>query len=197
MLRGRQRKHASRPTIALLGATLLLAGCGYSRTAAPSPGQPAMPGAMRTLSYPHAGLRFRAPKDWTVWPGHGRLVTTVSSGAAVVSVWRYPRSQPAPADRAGLQAAAQQLLGSLRGRDPSLQLIRAQVTVVSGVPVVQLSAFETIGNARRRVRSTHLFLSGTELVIEEYAPPSLFHSVDHAVFSPLLHSVSLSAKPAA
>jgi hypothetical protein len=62
---------------------------------------------------------------------------------------------------------------------------------VFGGSVVQLNTIEQIGIERRRVRSLHLFAGNFELVLEEYAPVTNFHAVDHAVFSPLSRSLSL------
>ena len=41
-------------------------------------------------------------------------------------------------------------------------------------------------------RSLHVFVSGYEIVLEQYAPPSLFHPVDHVAFSPMKRSLRIS-----
>jgi hypothetical protein len=41
------------------------------------------------------------------------------------------------------------------------------------------------------VRSTHVYVPGAEYVLDEYAPPAMFHAVDHAVFSPIKRSLRL------
>jgi hypothetical protein len=71
-------------------------------------------------------------------------------------------------------------------------LIRASVGLVDGYPAIELDAFERINGRPRRVRSTHVFTGSSEVVLDEYAPAALFHSVDHAVFSPLKRSLHLS-----
>jgi hypothetical protein len=38
----------------------------------------------------------------------------------------------------------------------------------------------------------HVFVARAEVVLDEYAPPQDFPAVDHAVFSPLKHSLLLS-----
>jgi hypothetical protein len=53
-----------------------------------------------------------------------------------------------------------------------------------------------VGGQLRRVRSLLVYLAGAEVVLEEYAPPAAFHSVDHLVFSPVRRSLRLlSAQP--
>jgi hypothetical protein len=43
----------------------------------------------------------------------------------------------------------------------------------------------------------HVYLPGAEVVLEEYAPPALFHRIDHAVFSPVKRSLRLTVPGAA
>jgi hypothetical protein len=183
----RSRRAALAATLIALLATV--AGCGNSRTPVPSVTTPAPPTGFRPLSFPAAGLSLQAPRNWSVSTGHGRLITTVSSGQAVIALWRFPSSGPPPADAAALRQAAQQLLGAARARDPRLQVIDTKVTRIGGVPAVELDAVEQIAGQARQVRSSHLFEPRAEVVLEEYAPPQLFAGVDHAVFLPLRRSL--------
>ncbi len=155
--------------------------------------QPAAPSAFRTLGYSAAGLSFRAPTNWAVTQVKAPLVSVVSSGAAVVAVWRYRRSSPAPAGAAALRHARSVLIDAARARDASLQVIKAKAVTLDRAHGFELDAIERIDGQIRRVRSTHLFLAGAEVVLEEYAPTGSFHAVDHAVFSPLKRSLRLSA----
>jgi hypothetical protein len=70
-------------------------------------------------------------------------------------------------------------------------VISSAVVTLHGVHAVELDALETVRGRVRRVRSTHLYQGGAELVVDEYAPEEMFHTVDRTVFSPLLHSVRL------
>jgi hypothetical protein len=87
----------------------------------PSLLQPAAAGGFRTLSFPPSGVRLRVPQSWTVVAEQPPVVTVVTSGAAVVSVWRYPRTEPLPSVPRALARARAQLISAARARDASLQ----------------------------------------------------------------------------
>jgi hypothetical protein len=114
-----------------------------------------------------------------------------SSGPATIALWRYRAATPEPVGSVGLGAARAALLGAARARQPKLQLIRSAIVEVDGHGAVELDTIQTLNGQLRRVRSMHVYLPGGELVLEEYAPPSLFHSVDHTVFSPVKRSLRL------
>jgi hypothetical protein len=155
---------------------------------------PATPSAFRTVSL-RGGIRLKAPLNWTVGPGKGSLVATISSGTAIVAVWRYPRSAQPPAP-ASLSSARTTLIHEAKSQDPGLQMIRSSITTIDGHGAIELDAFEQVGGEQRRVRSTHVFETGAELVLDEYAPAELFHVVDHTVFSPLKRSLVLASATA-
>lgn len=173
----------------------LLTGCGNSRTRVPSLEQPATPHGFRQLAYPDANLKFDVPTDWLVFTQQAPLIATVTSGTATVALWRYVRPNPAASAgtslRTQLRDARAALIASAKARAPHLRVIRTQIVRLAGLPGVVLDATERISGNPRRVRSIHLFAPGLEVVIEEYAPPAIFHAVDHAVFSPLKQSLAL------
>jgi hypothetical protein len=170
-----------------------LAGCGNSRTPVPSLASPVAAGTLRWLTFNDYGLRIRAPSNWVVIGGRAPLVATISLSSSVAALWNYPRSTPAPAGPADLAAAETQLIAAAKRNDPSLRLIRAKVGALGGYPAIELDAFEQLKGSPRRVRSTHVFTGTSEVVLDEYAPSEIFHSVDHAVFSPLKRSLRLSS----
>lgn len=172
-------------------ALALLAGCGNSRTPLVFDTRAAKPDGLRTLSYPAAGISFRAPRNWRAVPEYSPMVAVLSSGAAVIALWRYPRAQPPPAGAPALSQARVSLIGAARARDRGLEVIRSGLSTVDGNRAIELDAIERIDGKLRRVRSTHVFVPGAEIVLEEYAPPAGFHAVDHAVFSPLRRSLAL------
>jgi hypothetical protein len=189
-----------RIAVKLLGPILLvtiLVGCGNSRTAAPSLTRPALPRGFIKVSYWRAGISFRAPRNWTVTYGQSQPLLTVSSGSAVVAVWRYERPGRVSSIDTALAQARDALISKERATDPGLQVIRSQLVTLAGAPAVILDADEQIASRQRRVRSIHLFASGAEVVIDEYAPLGVFDVVDHAVFSPLKRSLALIAPSAA
>lgn len=175
-----------------LCSVVFVSGCGNTRTKVPTTTAPAAPAGFHTLGYPQAGVVLSAPSNWSVQASASPQVATISSGPAVVALWRFPRSSPLPAGARALQAALRQLVAMAQARDATLQLIRSRVETIDGVPAVELDAFERIGGQERRVRSTHVFTPAAELVLDEYAPPAIFHAVDHAVFSPVKRSLRLS-----
>jgi hypothetical protein len=182
-----------RRAVLLLAPLVFLAGCGNSRTPSPSVTQPSQPSGFHTLGYPRSGFALSAPNNWLVQQKSGPLVTTISSGDAVVAVWRFPRHTKPPTGAKALAKAAQQLIAAAQARDPSFQLIRSKIQTVDQAPAVELAGFERVGGQRRRVRSVHVFVPDAEIVLDEYAPPGGFHAVDHAVFSPVKHSLRLSS----
>jgi hypothetical protein len=178
--------------VLLAGAGLPLSGCGDARTAVPSLNQPAAAEHLRTLRYPAAGLQFRAPSNWATVNERRPRVAVVSSGPAIVAIWRYPRTHGLPTDVHALRRARAALVAAIRAHDPTFHLIHSRILVVGGDPAVEVNALEKIGGQLRRVRSTHVYAFGGEVVLDEYAPPGEFGPVDRDVFSPLKQSLLLS-----
>jgi hypothetical protein len=178
---------------ALACAGALLAGCGTSRAPVPNVFAPAAPTSLARLTFPFPGVAvsFKVPTNWTHASDTPPLVGTFSSGTAVIALWRYHRTGPPPADSGAAAHARSLLIGAARARDRTLTLIRSKLTTIDGAQTVVLDATEMISGRLRRVRSFHVFVRGAEIVLDEYAPEALFHAVDHAVFSPLNHSLAL------
>lgn len=172
-------------------ASIWIVGCGNSRT----PIQPADNGpadTFRTMHFAGFGITLKAPADWDSTTGQGPLIATFTSGSSVVALWSFPRDVRPPNGALELRRARRKLIGKARSRDPKLSLIRSNITQIAGAPAIELDAIERINGRQRRVRSTHVFAQRAEVVLDEYAPPQVFHTVDHAVFSPLRHSLLLS-----
>lgn len=180
-----------RSLLALLLVVPAVAACGNSRTRPPNLARPAVPRGSRTLTYTKAGVTLVAPANWAVSGQKPPLLATVNSGAAIVAVWRYPRTAPAPATAGALDQTRSALIRSAQSRDTSLRLIRSRVGRLHGAPTVILDATERIADQERRVRSIHMFGSDAEVVVDEYAPPDIFASIDRVVFSPLRRSLTL------
>jgi hypothetical protein len=136
-------------------------------------------------------VRLSAPRNWTVSGQPAPLVVTLESGTAVVALWRYPSAAPAPSGPAGLAQARQALLAAVRRRDPQVKLLGSSFSTVSGAAAIQVQAREQIAGRTRRVSSTHVYVRGAELVLDEYAPPAQFATVDRAVFVPVRQSLTL------
>jgi len=169
----------------------LLSGCGYSRTPAPNVNSSVVPMQFTGEVFYRVGVVILVPRGWTETVSPLPLAATISSGPAVIALWRYARTAPPPFDRLALAAARRALISAARARDPGLKVIRTKLTRIARAPAVVLDAFERINGRPRRVRSLHIYVHGAEIVIDEYAPPSQFHAVDHDVFSPLNHAIRL------
>lgn len=172
---------------------VLLGGCGNSRTPAPQVGAPVLPAGFRALNLPSAGATLSVPRNWVLLGTHSRVLLVLdTSGGAVIDLWRYPLSGPAPTSAEQLMRARQRLIAAARSRDRTMRVISSGVTRIGGQPAITLSADEHIGQRERRIISTHVFTGSEELVMEEYAPQQFFARVDRTVFVPVLHSLTLA-----
>jgi hypothetical protein len=171
----------------------LTAGCGNARQHPPNATSTQRPAKATRLDYPAAGIGFTAPRNWYQSPGGRPLVAVVASGSATIAVWRYHRKEPLPRATSELQQARANLSEWLRSHGRSVHIESAKTIDVNGVRGIQVVASESVSGQRRRVRSTHLFDRGAEVVVDAYAPPAEFGRVDATVFAPLLRSLQLRA----
>ena len=170
-------------------AALLLTGCGNERTTVPDLSRPVNPVGTQRVEL--AGIRFTAPANWTVLGPQGELLGGLQSGTATMAVWRYPRTEPLPADRDALREVRGLLVERVERRDPTFDLDRARLVRRGGADGIELLGRQTINGRRVGVRSAHLFAGGDEVVIDAYAPHSRFEQLDESVFLPLLDSLKL------
>jgi len=175
----------------VLCACVVVAGCGDSRTRPPDLSTPATPDGFMHTAYPSAGLRLNAPRDWRAIAGTAPEVVVLQSGLATVAVWRYPRDGALPHTKVALKAALHSLLGLVGTTDPTFRREGAAVVDVDHHGAIQIRGLETVDGLRREVRSTHLFVNRSEVVIDAFAPPSMFTRVDTQVFHPLLRSLRI------
>jgi len=170
---------------------LVLAGCGNSRTPVPDISRPAPPQGFRTLTLSHAGVSLATPANWTITGQSAPLVVTFNSGPAVVALWRFARPGPPPATAGALSRARRSLISAVRARDRAASVVGSAETRVAGAGAIALQVRERIGGRLRRVLSTHVYIRGAELVLDEYAPPSQYAAVARGVFAPVLQSLAL------
>jgi hypothetical protein len=142
------------------------------------------------MRYPEAGVQLTTPRNWMSAGGHPPLVALITSGPAVISLWRYPQSRPGPQTAAALRRAEHRLIAAARSRDRSLRVLDAALTTVDGEPAVEVETVQRIGASTRRVQSTHVYRPGEEVVLEEYAPLSLFDFLERSVFSVVRRSLT-------
>ena len=149
--------------------------------------------ALAEREFPRAGLRLSLPVPWSDARGQPPLVVQATSGTAAMAVWRYPRSEPLPDDDAALDAAREALLRAVRERDKDYREISTRRIEVDGEPALELVGDQRIAGRPRRVRSTHVFAHGGEVVVDQYAEQADFARLDEAVFRPFVRAVRLGA----
>jgi hypothetical protein len=184
------------PAAARIAPLLLaaaLAGCGNSRTPVPDVTRSADPTGWTSAQYPAAGVRVRLPRNWPLAPGTAPAVASATSGRATVALWRYPRTEPLPRTGAQLAAARRAVVSAARARDATLRVAAVRPTTVAGVPGVVITGAETIRGVRVRLRSTHLYAQGAEVVADAFAPPGEFSRLDRLVFRRVERSLRLGA----
>jgi hypothetical protein len=172
---------------------LALTGCGNQRTQPPDVDHPQPPQGERTVRLKEAGVRFTAPGNW---PDIGREEPReggVRSGRATVAVWRYTRAQALPDGEAELEQVRDLLLERVKARDPTYEERSTRIVRRAGVPGIELVGRQTLSGSEVDVRSTHLYARGSEYVIDAYAPPDHFETLDDRVFIPLLRSLRIGA----
>lgn len=177
--------------VALAWPLVLVTACGNSRAPVPNFSRPASPTGSRVLSYPRAGIAFDAPRNWSVVAQRTPLVATVDSGAAVVAVWRYPRTGRKPSTPGALARYESALVRAGTANDRTLHVISWTISAVEGAPAIVLEASESVSGLARRVQSVHIYRSHAEMVIDEYAPANAFDAVNRQVFTPLVRSIRL------
>jgi hypothetical protein len=179
-------------SLVLLAPLAVATGCGNERQAPSRLPAAAPPEGGKAVSLARYGVSFRRPANWTFTQGRPPQLAQVYSGQAAVAMWRYRREEALPGSAAELARARRALVAAARARDRSLRLFSVRPVRVGGAPGVELVADERIGLVRRKVRSTHLYAHGAELVIDAYAPPDRFSAVDRAAFLPLLRSLRVT-----
>ena len=171
---------------------LAVVGCGDSRSPVPSLTRPAAAHGYRTLRFPNAGVSISAPASWSQVAERRPLLTAVTSGDAVIALWRYPGRRPPTTSSAALAAARGSLLRAIGARNRPVRVLSSTGTLIDGRPAIELSALESIAGHPRQVLSTHLFTGGAEVVLEEYAPPAIFRALRHPLFARVRRSLAVT-----
>jgi hypothetical protein len=159
--------------------------------------QAAVPTGFRQLAYPIAGyqLKLKVPRNWYTTGAHSPVVVVTSSGHAVIALWDYTSSAPVPSTVAELSTKRATLLAGIRSRDPGFKLLAAVPTSLDDHPAIALAGIENLNGHAREVSSEHIYLTGGELVLDEYAPPSSFATVFEQAFDPVRASLTLVPDP--
>ncbi|MDQ3741388.1 MAG: hypothetical protein M3389_10660 [Actinomycetota bacterium] len=165
--------------------------CGRERIEPPDTVRPATPSGFAAEAYPQAGVFLDRPGNWPFEPGRPPLLASASSGTATVALWRYLRSEPLPEEEDELDAAQEALESAAKARDSTFVLDEGRRLEVDGAPAIQLLGTETIAGEKRKVRSTHVYAKGAEVVLDAYAPEREFARVDREVFTPMVESLRI------
>ena len=180
------------PFVTFIAFAALAAGCGAQRTPVPDASRPGPPFGFEPVTLGDSGVALGAPRGWRYRePGAPHLVN-IFTGTAVLSVWRYPRSEPLPSTPDQLEAALENLLAAARARDPDLLVLDEGIVELDGQPAVALSVSTEIAGRRRTVQSVHAYAFGAEVVIDAYAGPREFFRVNQQTFLPVIASIELS-----
>ena len=180
------------PYVLLVVLAALATGCGALRTPAPDASRPGQAFGFEPVTFDGSGVALAAPRGWGYRePGAPHLVT-ISTGTGVISVWRYPRSEPLPSAPGELEAALENLLAAARARDPDLLVLDRGIDELDGQPAVTLTVSSEIAGRRRTVRSVHAYAFGAEVVLDAYAGPREFFRVNAQTFAPVIDSIELS-----
>jgi hypothetical protein len=193
----RRRSAAGRAAVVvalLVALVVLLAGRGYKPLSAPNLSEAAVPTAFHHLSYPVPGYRIElaAPSNWYATGAKAPLVAVISSGHAVIAIWHYAGSAAAPTTTDSLDGARAALLAAIRQKDPGFKLLAAVVATIDGHGAIVVGGVERVNGHVQDVSSEHIYLSGSEVVLDEYAPPAVFQTVDRLVFQPVRLSLKFA-----
>ena len=188
-----------RPSLlAVLAAALVAGGCGSDPQRPPDVGTPGPPGPLTELEIPEQGVKLKVPSAWKLERGtaEGQPLATLTSGRATIAVWRYPRTEPLPRTTKDLEATKDSLIAAVKARDPqfsvsSSRILRGQTR--RGVEVIGTGTNEGFP---RSARSLHLFGEGAEVVVDQYATPEQFSTLDGDVFRDVANSLRLSVPSA-
>jgi hypothetical protein len=176
----------------IAAAAVLLAGCGERRTRPPDLTHAQAPQCCVHTVLRGQGISYRRPRNWAQLAAEGSLAGGVTSRAATVAVWRYPRTEPLPRDRAALEEVETLLLDRVRQRNPTFTLQKSEIVRIGGAPAIELVGSQTASGFGYDVRSAHVFRAGAEVVVDAYAPSGEFPRVDREVFRPLLASLEVT-----
>ncbi len=173
----------------LLVLILVVAGCGEERKTPVDVAHADPPRGFRESTV--EGISFTRPANWKDLDPAPPLAGGVRSKTATVAVWRYPRTEPLPADDAALEQAKTALVDRVRQRNPTFAVRTSEVKDLGDGRGIELTGSQTVAGFPVDVRSAHVFESGAEVVVDAYAPPRDFPRVDRTVFVPLIASLKV------
>ena len=179
----------------LAAACVVLAGCGNKPRNPPTVTAPKAAFGWVEQDIPTQGVTFQRPSAWRYAPGNSPLLATMSSGLTTIAVWRYPRQEKLPTTLDELNAARDSLVAAAKARDSTFKVIKAKGTRAAHNPAVVIVADETVAGQARRVRSTHIYAAGAEVVVDAFAPADQYEQVETPIIIKLVRTFVIT-KPA-
>jgi hypothetical protein len=177
----------------VIPALVACAGCGNARSQ-PVLGQLSPPLSLVNFTAAGGDVSFGHPSTWTVATGSAPEVARISSGAAVATIYAYPRTD-LPEGAAGAEASRQRLLSSLAQRAPSFHVDSSRLRKVDGAEAVEILGHGKIAGHPVRSQSVHVYKGAAEYVIDAYSRPKIFHQAQAEAFDPMLATMTLGGFP--
>lgn len=181
------------PILLTLAAGMAIAGCGNEPRKPPTVTAPKAAFGWTKQEIPTQGVTFERPTAWRYSGGTPPLLGTMSSGLTTIAVWRYPRAEKLPETLDELNAARDALVAAARARDPTFKVIKAKGTRAAHRPAVVIIADETVAGQPRRVRSTHIYAAGSEVVVDAFAPADQYEQVETPIIIKLVRTFQITA----
>ena len=181
-----------RTPVCIAAGVLALAGCGNTPRKPPTVTTPKAAFGWVDQDVPTQGVKFQRPSAWRYAPGTAPLLGTMSSGLTTIAVWRYPRDEKLPTTPQELDKARDALVAAAKARDPSFKVIKAKGTRAAHNPAVVIVADETVAGQPRRVRSTHMYAAGSEVVVDAFAPADQYEKVEKPIIIPLVRTFKIT-----
>ncbi len=145
--------------------------------------------------FPAQGVSFERPKDWLMAKGEAPLLATITAGRVTIAGVALPADEALPRTKAELDSARDALVAAAKARDKTFKVIKAKGTRAAHQPAVVVIADETVAGQPRRVRSTHVYAFGGEVVVDAFAPPRDYPKVEEPVFRRIVRSLRVTAPP--
>lgn len=183
-----RRKHL----IPLAAVAAVMAGCGNDVTRPADLDRVAAPGPFEDSRFAEAGVFVRTPSKWRSQAARSPQIVSISSGAAQVAIWRFPRTEPLPETKAQLESARDELVRAVKRRDKGFDVQSTRIVIKPGLRAVEIVGIGTTQGEKRRVRSLHAYGKKGEVLVDALAPVDQFERVDKETFGPLARSLRLS-----
>ncbi|HEX8158301.1 MAG TPA: hypothetical protein VF526_13030 [Solirubrobacteraceae bacterium] len=178
-------------SLTAVALAVALVACGNEKTAAPDTGVVPAPKGFRDAKYTKEGVSLRVPKSWRTIDGEAPQIATIAAGDGQIGVWRFPRKEPLPETAIQLNAAREALIAQVQKRDKGFTVTSSRIVLKPKLKAVEIIGIGTNQGLQRSQRSLHAYGYGAEVVVDGFAPITLFNKVDKQTFSKVARSLKL------